>query len=252
MKTVLASFIFFTRLPFWRIATVGPEYFKHVVDYWPVVGWLTGGITAGALYASSFVFPLHIAVLIAFIVRVLITGALHEDGLADFFDGFGGGTNRERILAIMKDSHIGTYGVISLIFYYLLLTATVSVFPMPMVLAVVFCADPWSKFSASMVVYMLPYARKAEDAKNKTVYERPGIFNVTIAFIAGVLPLILLPPVYLVSGALSYLTALCIVLFIKKKIGGYTGDCCGAAFLMCELIFFISTLIIYRWSCILH
>lgn len=250
MKTVLASFIFFTRLPFWRITNVDARYFSHVVDYWPLVGWLTGGITAGTLYLSSLVFPLHIAVLTAFLVRILITGALHEDGLADFFDGFGGGTNRDRILSIMKDSHIGTYGVISLIFYYLLLTATVSCFPVPMVLAIIFCADTWSKFSASMVVFMLPYARTAVDAKNKTVYIKPGVINVLIAFAAGALPLVCIPPVYLLSAVTSYLTAICIIFFIKKKINGYTGDCCGAAFLICELMFFISTLIIYRLTCI--
>ena len=59
------------------------------------------------------------AILLAIIARLLLTGALHEDGLADFFDGMGGGTSRERILQIMKDSHIGTYGVLGLIMYFL-------------------------------------------------------------------------------------------------------------------------------------
>lgn len=63
------------------------------------------------------------------ITRLLITGCLHEDGLADFFDGFGGGTSRERILAIMKDSHIGSYGVIGLIFYFGLFYLLVSSLP---------------------------------------------------------------------------------------------------------------------------
>ena len=99
---ILAAFIFFTRLPFWRIREVPAECFKHVVPYWPLSGWLTGGIMAGVLWLSAQILPFSVAVLLALAARLLITGALHEDGLADFFDGFGGGTNRERILSIMN------------------------------------------------------------------------------------------------------------------------------------------------------
>ena len=113
---LLASLIFFTRLPFWKIADVPPVYFKRVVDYWPFVGWLTGGIMAGTLWITAEFLPVQIAVLMALAARLLVTGALHEDGLADFCDGFGGGTSRDKILSIMKDSHIGTYGVLGLLF----------------------------------------------------------------------------------------------------------------------------------------
>lgn len=81
--------IFFTRLPFWKIADVPPVYFKRVVDYWPFVGWLTGGIMAGTLWITAEFLPVQIAVLMALAARLLVTGALHEDGLADFCDGFG-------------------------------------------------------------------------------------------------------------------------------------------------------------------
>lgn len=84
MLRILASFIFFTRLPFWRIHNVPAEYFKNVVNYWPLVGWLTASISAGVLWATAQLFPLHIAILFTIGSRVLITGALHEDGLATF------------------------------------------------------------------------------------------------------------------------------------------------------------------------
>ena len=106
---ILAAFIFFARLPFWEIREVRPECFKHVVPYWPLTGWLTGGIMAGTLWLNGQILPVSLAWLIAIIARLLVTGCLHEDGLADFLDGFGGGTTRERTLAIMKDSHIGSY-----------------------------------------------------------------------------------------------------------------------------------------------
>lgn len=82
--------------------------------------WLADrGMMALIFWGASTILPHGVAVILALTSRLLITGALHEDGLADFFDGFGGGTNRESTLRIMKDSHIGSYGVLGLIIYYL-------------------------------------------------------------------------------------------------------------------------------------
>lgn len=91
MLRILAAFIFFTRLPFWRLAEVPSEYFKNVVSRWALVGWLTAGLSVIVLYTASLILPASVAVLLAIVTRLLITGCLHEDGLADFFDGFGGG-----------------------------------------------------------------------------------------------------------------------------------------------------------------
>ena len=81
---ILAAFIFFTRLPFWKIREVPAECFKHVVPYWPLTGWLTGGIMAGTLWLTGQILPVSLAWIIAIIARLLVTGCLHEDGLADF------------------------------------------------------------------------------------------------------------------------------------------------------------------------
>ncbi|MBQ2585605.1 MAG: adenosylcobinamide-GDP ribazoletransferase, partial [Bacteroidaceae bacterium] len=116
---ILAALGFFTRLPFWRIANVPKEYFERVVPLWPLAGWLTGGVMALVFWLCSYILPLNLCLIAAILSRVLLTGALHEDGFADFCDGFGGGGTRERTLQIMKDSHIGTYGVLGLILYYL-------------------------------------------------------------------------------------------------------------------------------------
>ena len=102
MNNILAAFIMLTRLPFWKIKEVPAECFKHVVPYWPLVGWLTGGVMAAVLWLAGQIMPVSLAWILALIARLLVTGCLHEDGLADFFDGFGGGTTRERTLAIMK------------------------------------------------------------------------------------------------------------------------------------------------------
>ena len=240
---LLAAFIFFTRLPFWRFKIVPSECFKHVVPYWPWVGWLTGGLMAMVLGLGSLVMPISLAWILAIVTRLLITGALHEDGLADFFDGFGGGTTRERTLTIMKDSHIGTYGVIGLIFYFLLMLELRHL-PVSVLCTLVVCGDCWGKLCASQLINFLPYARKEEDSKAKVIYNKMSGKELFFCIAGGTLPLLLLP-----SSLWLALIAPCLVLaflirLMKRRLQGYTGDCCGATFLMCEMAFYLSALIL--------
>lgn len=243
MKRLLAAFIFFTRLPLGRIMAVPADCFKHVVPYWPIVGWLTGGILAGTLWLLAQVLPLQVAWIGAIVVRLLVTGCLHEDGLADFCDGFGGGTTRERTLAIMKDSHIGTYGVVGLIVYFLLWSQMI-VFPLGILCAVAFCADVYSKWCVSHMVNLLPYARKEEESKAKVLYSRMTLPEVMAGTIAGWLPLLFLQPVgWGVACFCPPIVFLLLCGWMKRRIGGYTGDCCGAVFLLGELSFYIGSMI---------
>ena len=146
---IWASLIFFTRLPFWRLHQPQKECYQRVVEHWPLVGWLTGGAMAATLYFGSMALPYTVAVMLAIAVRLLLTGALHEDGLADFFDGFGGGGNdRQRILDIMKDSHIGTYGVLGLVLYLALLAGALLSLSPEMAALVILAADPYAKMVA--------------------------------------------------------------------------------------------------------
>lgn len=248
IKNILAAFSFFTRLPLWRLAEIPPGAYSRVVEYWPAAGWLTGGLTAVLLLACLKLFPPVAAVMLAYTGRLILTGALHEDGLADFIDGMGGGRTRERTLEIMKDSHIGSYGVIGLICYFVLLVSCVSSLPRPLMPFAVFAADCWGKFCGELTVSRLPYARKAEDAKNKTVYRRIGIPALSTGAFIGFLPGLLLPPIYWLSAILPLLTALALVGLMRKRIGGYTGDCCGATFLCCELAYILSATVINHLS----
>lgn len=239
MKRFLAALIFFTRLPFWRIAQPPAECYKRVVDYWSAIGWLTGGVTALVLALAAWIFPPTVAVIIAFASRLFLTGALHEDGMADFFDGMGGGTSRERILAIMKDSHIGTYGVIGLIVYYLLVVSLISSLPVMVACLVIFAGDTWSKFCASQIINFLPYARKESEAKNHTVYSGMSTVTWLVSFLFGALPLYLLPRNYLFAAICPMVVSMTLIVLMRRKLQGYTGDCCGATFLLSELSFYL-------------
>ncbi len=237
---IWAAFIFFTRLPFWRLHEPPKECYKTVVEHWSLTGWLTGGIMAATLYFGSMVLPYTIAVIVAIIIRLLITGALHEDGLADFIDGFGGGGNdRERILAIMKDSHIGTYGVLGLILYELLLVMALMSIPARDAAMLIFAADPYAKMVTSQLILMMPYARREGNAKSKTIYRKFSVSAGISLAIQGLLPMI----AFIVITGIAWETVIFfpaiimyfLYLLIWRKIKGYTGDCCGAVCLLVEL-----------------
>ncbi len=235
MERILAALMFFTRLPFHRIRQVSPQAFRHVTVYWPLAGYLTGGLMALVFFLSSLVLPPMTAIILAIASRLLLTNALHEDGLADFLDGMGGGSSREHTLMIMKDSHIGSFGTIGLIIYFLLFIQ-VSHIPSGIIPSLLFSADVFSKCVASHIVDVLPYARKQEEAKNKTVYERMSkrdfVLNVTL----GAAPaLLVLPYRYYPALLSSILLFFLLTGIMRKKIQGYTGDCCGALFLIIEV-----------------
>jgi len=251
-----AALIFFTRLPFWRIHQPAQNAYTTVVEHWPLTGWLTAGVMAGVLYGASLLFNDGIAVILAISSRFLLTGALHEDGLADFFDGFGGGgSDRQRILAIMKDSHIGTYGVLALIVYFFLLFFTLSSMPPAIAAVTILAADPYAKMLSACIVQKMPYARTAETAKIRAVY-RKFSWEVGLSLaIQGLLPLVIylgwmtgiMDETVFSSPSFSKVLFACCMLFfpvlvvlilfrfIWNRLQGYTGDCCGALFLLTEL-----------------
>lgn len=251
-ETPLAAFIFFTRLPFWRLHQPPAHCYKHVVEWWPLTGWLTGGVMGLTVFVVSHYVSVTLAVLLAIALRMLFTGALHEDGLTDFFDGFGGGGNdRERILAIMKDSRIGTYGVLGLIMYLALLVfSMVDIDPLLLSFVMV-AADPFSKMLSAQIIMFLPYARTEEESKAKTVYVKYDVVAGIRLAIAGLLPMVALGYVMVeryglgVSQLQMVIAFPCFVFYglymlMNKKLRGYTGDCCGALFLLVELSFYLA------------
>lgn len=239
MKRLIAALSFFTRIPFWRLSSLESRHYENIVPMWPVAGILTGVVMSCTFYMTSLVLPNTVAIVIAMISRILMTGGLHEDGFADFCDGFGGGStglpekDRERTLRIMKDSFIGTYGVLGLILYFLLLWNILyslsDLLPLWKMMICMIVVDVFSKFMSSMIVYFLPYARDAENAKNKIVYNKGSR-----------------PYIAMFLSVITLNTPILFLLFrwMKNRIGGYTGDCCGATFMLMELYNYLILLIL--------
>lgn len=242
-----AAFIFFTRLPLWRLRQPPRESYRAVVEHWPLTGWLTGAVMAATLYFGSMAVGHAVAVVMAVAARALLTGALHEDGLADFLDGFGGGGgDRQRTLDIMKDSRTGTFGALGLALYELaLFAALLSLTPERGALTII-AADPFAKMVAAQVIMMLPYARRESEAKAKVAYRRPGLRACAVLAAEGLAPM---AACLLLAGAPRrwQLMALapCVVMYalyllMLRRLGGYTGDCCGALFLLVELSVYVA------------
>lgn len=257
--------MFFTRLPWWRLHQPQQEAFAHAAEYWPFAGWLTGGAMALSFYLGVHVLPLSLAILLCIGVRLLLTGALHEDGLADFCDGMGGGCGRERILAIMKDSHIGTYGVLGLIVYFLFLFTSLREMamgylslsllhkagqnPIALTCATIFTADVLAKCAASLLITQLPYARTQQEAKSKVVYKRMDVAAQALRIAIALVPVFVFwglvesvpHPIVLV---LPFLVQALLALWMRARLKGYTGDCCGATFLLCEASIYLGWMVL--------
>lgn len=239
LNLFLNALMFFTRIPCPRNLEYSEEIMSKALRYYPLTGFIVAAITAGVLWLALFIIPVPVAVILALLVSVLLTGAFHEDGLADFVDGFGGGYSRERILEIMKDSRIGTYGTIALILLFALkITAliTLPVEKLPAVIIAAFCA---SRVFLSLLVRTSSYARKNE---GKAYFSRYGIDwkSIVIIFITGFIPMILFNYRFVILyTVLSLIFLAAFRHYIHRRIGGFTGDTLGAVQQITELIFYL-------------
>lgn len=246
LKEFAAAVMMFTRLPLWRITSVDKKYFSNAILYWPLIGYVTGCTTAFVFWGAAEIMPVLPACIIAILARLLLTGALHEDGLADFLDGFGGGAGKENILMIMKDSHIGCYGTIGLIVYFMLYFCLLLNFDGANAFAIILSADCFSKLAAATMINSLPYVRKEEESKAALLYNklRPGELMIVAAI--SLLPLCFISDrLMLLSTLPAILAAFLLRQYLKRKIGGYTGDCCGASVLIIELVFYLGATILF-------
>lgn len=250
MKQILAQLAaaisFFTRIPAWRVVDIPLESYKHIIVFWPISGWLTGAIMAISFALLSSFMPTIIAIILAFAIRMWLTSGLHEDGLSDFLDGFGGGSTRDDILRIMKDSHIGSYALIGMILYAALWIFGVNELPHAWIAKVLFVADPLSKMLSMHFMRSLNYARTANESKAKMVLAKPSFTHTTIATIYGLAPALYFLPWQAYFALIpAFLLVAALRIYVKKRIGGYTGDLCGAVALIAELAIILGVMIYF-------
>jgi adenosylcobinamide-GDP ribazoletransferase len=254
------ALMFYTRIPCPKNINHNPDYLNKASRYFPLIGWIVGGISFLAFYGASFLVSLSAAVIIGMITGILTTGAFHEDGFADVCDGFGGGWTKEKILLIMKDSAIGAYGAIGVVLLFLLkfqllselvITETItnqqSVFT---ILLLFIAGHSVSRLAAISIVFTHEYSREDATSKSKPIAKSFSWKEVVGAFFFGLLPLLILSyfqyqillviiPVFLARYFLAR--------YFQKWIDGYTGDCLGATQQVCEVIFYLSAIAIWKF-----
>jgi len=237
LQLFLTAIQFYTRLPLpstW--IAYSSSQLSPATRYFPLIGWLVAG-SAGLVFIISIQFwNFTIAVLLSMVASVLVTGAFHEDGLADMCDGLGGGWSAEQVLTIMKDSRVGTYGLVGLGLVLALKAATLSTMPPAQIVLALWVGHSVSRLSAVAIIATFPYARADATSKVKPVAQQLSWTTLIIAGILGSLPLLWLPwlTIGLIILTVAGLTAYLGWVF-QRRLGGYTGDCLGATQQLNEL-----------------
>jgi adenosylcobinamide-GDP ribazoletransferase len=219
---------YFTRVPVPRWVGFEPDYLNAAARYFPLIGVLVGGVGALVYLAALRVFPAGVAVLLSMAATLLLTGAFHEDGLADCFDAFGGASNPDDVLRIMRDSRIGAFGAIALIVALALKWQTLSQIPPMRAAWLIIAAHAASRTFAISYLCTLDYVRAEGKAKPVTQKMRARPFLLAVAC-GG--PWLFWPDWRLGCVMIGVLVVLRLALgrYFVKRIGGYSGDCLGLA-----------------------
>ncbi|MFN4115306.1 MAG: adenosylcobinamide-GDP ribazoletransferase [Inhella sp.] len=233
---------FLTRLPV-KLPRWQDDWLNRCARYFSLVGALVGVCSGVVLWGAAQLWSPWVAALLALMSSALLTGAFHEDGLADSFDALGGAVSRDRALSIMKDSRIGSYGALALILVTLLraalLAELVAIDALQALLACVL-VHGLARTVAVGVMVSLPYAGNAEHAKAKPLAQSVDARQLFVACLFC-LPLLALrpaqaPALLLVAAATVWLMRA----WLHRRLGGYTGDTLGATEQLAEAALLLS------------
>lgn len=244
IQLFFTALMFFTRIPCPTWVPYSEDRLNHASRYFPWVGLVVGGMGALVFWLGNVIFSVPVALLLSMATTIWITGAFHEDGFADLCDGFGGGWSRDQVLTIMKDSRLGTYGTVGLVLLLALkFSALLDVAPaqVPWLLLI---GHTLSRFASGTFLYTHEYAREDLQSKAKPLATRLSSRELGIAAIGGMVPWLLgilfvnwwwglaIVPVAIVRWWLGRL--------FVRRLGGYTGDCLGAAQQVTEVVFYLT------------
>lgn len=252
LKLFLVALQFYSRIPVTgRIAAWtdwSPARLGRATRWFPLVGVVVALGQSFVYVAASTVLPHPVALLLAIIAGLLLTGAFHEDGWADFCDAFGGHVDRDTTLRILRDSRIGAYGAVGVVALLLMRFETLAHIDTDWIVASLLCAAAFSRGCAVLVMASLPYARDEADAKAKPVAESVGARDALIALVMSIAPLAALAAwtgdttVGLLGLSFALLSTAAMRRLIRRRLGGYTGDCLGAVQQVAEAAFLLGML----------
>lgn len=254
--SLAAALRYFTRLPVPARAGATPDADARALAHLPLVGCLVGAAGAAVTLAAGRVLPAALAVIAGMVATLLLTGALHEDGFADTVDAFGGAPDRGRALQIMKDPRVGSFGAIGIALMLLAKLEALSALwarDGAAVLAwTLVAAHGASRLAPVALVRALDYAREDGESKSRALARRPSPAALAWAAACALAPCAALAAMQLsaIDSARPAVQALGLGLLAAviagrtfvRRLGGYTGDCLGAAQQVCELAFYLGSL----------
>ena len=247
LDDLLAALQLLTRLPVGRFLPAAAPDLSRCVWAFPVIGLIVGLIGGTAYGVAWFLgVPPFLAGGWTLLVMILVTGAFHEDGLADTADGFGGGTTPERKLEIMRDSRIGTYGTLALVLSLLLRASAIGAIARPGgAISALIVAATVGRSAMILPLLMLDPARPDGMAAS---LGKPETVTVAVSVAVAALAAIVLLPfgLALLVVLLGLGSALAISALAHAQIGGYTGDVLGATELAAECV--VLTVIASAWG----
>ncbi len=252
VRHFLLALQFFTRVPVTgRLAAwVGfsPQMLRASAAHFPGVGWLVGLFGAAVFLLAWQGLPAMVAAMLSTVATVLLTGAFHEDGLADVADGLGGSSNRERAMEIMKDSRIGAFGAIALVLSLGLKVVVLEVLAVEGIGAVasaIVFAHVLSRLAPLFLIRWLPYVGDAGASKSKPLADAIG-GSALLVGVAWSIPAVLLA--LWAWGAIDVAAALAVCALaawwmarlFRQRLKGFTGDGLGATQQVCELAIYLA------------
>ena len=245
VRFALTAWVYFTRVPLpsklTRWLGFEPRYLNGAARYFPLVGAVVGALGAAVYLLALQLLPAGVAVLLSMAATLLITGAFHEDGLADCCDAFGGAYTREDTLRIMHDSRIGAFGAIALVIVLALKWQVLAALPSGRVAWLMIGAHAASRSNAISLMLTLDYVRG--EGKAKPLAQRLSSAAAGFALISG-MGWLMWPDWRWGGAALLLLLVLRALLArgFKRRLGGYTGDCLGFAQQLSELALYVLAL----------
>ncbi|HSH04485.1 MAG TPA: adenosylcobinamide-GDP ribazoletransferase [Anaerolineae bacterium] len=245
----LTAVMFFTRIPLpaWLGYRYEAAHLQSSARYFSLVGWVVGGFGAAVFWVGAQVWGDVVGVVLSMMGTILLTGAFHEDGLADVCDGFWGGMTAERVLEIMKDSRLGTYGTLGLgLVLSLKGVVLVGVAEVGLVPVLLLVGHVVSRWGAGTLLYTDEYARADDLSKSKPLATQMTGWSVLVLTGWMVLAVVtagwwrgMLWPGLVVGVVAVVVVRTVLSRWYRQRLGGYTGDCLGAVQQMSEVCFYL-------------
>lgn len=245
MRDFITCLEFLTRVRFSKRTDWRDEDFSRSVPYFPLVGLVIGSLLAAVNYGLFYIeTPLFLRVTLLLLAEIIITGGLMYDGSMDTADGVFSARSRERMLEIMKDSHVGSNAVLAIIILLLLKIAAYLELSGETLTWVLLTMSVATRTFMVVFIVNFPYARKEGIGHMFTKYAKPFYTYIAFAVCAGIIAACGLQ--YLAVAGICFTVTLIIAQYLKTQLGGLTGDTYGALTECGNVIYLLTAVFLLR------